>query len=56
MNDPEVLVTNIEGFFNLEFQSAGTHWIEVLLGDEMKIRFPLRLAAVPPSAPPGVPA
>jgi hypothetical protein len=56
MNDPEVLVTNIEGFFNLEFQSAGTHWIEVLLGDEMKIRFPLRLAAVPPGAPPGVPA
>ena len=56
MNDPEVLVTNIEGFFNLEFQSAGTHWIEVLLGDEMKIRFPLRLAAVPPGAPPGAPA
>jgi hypothetical protein len=56
MNAPEVLVTNIEGFFNLEFQGAGTHWIEVLLDDEMKIRFPLRLAAVPPGMPPGVPA
>jgi len=57
MNDPEMLVTNIEGFFNLDFLTAGTHWIEVLLDGEMKIRFPLRLGLVPPHpAPPGVPA
>ena len=57
MNGPEMLVTNIEGFFNLDFLTAGTHWIEVLLDGEMKIRFPLRLGLVPPhAAPPGAPA
>ena len=53
MNDPETLVTNIEAFFNLDFLTAGTHWIEILLDQEMKIRFPLRVAAMPnpPAAP-----
>lgn len=57
MNEPETLVTNIEAFFNLEFLEAGTHWMEILLEDELKIRFPLRLAAVPAGAhPPPPPA
>ena len=55
MNDPETLVTNIEAFFNLEFLGAGAHWIEILLGDEMKVRFPLRIAAVPSGVPPAPP-
>ena len=57
MNDPESLVTNIEAFFNLEFLEAGTHWMEIHLENELKIRFPLRLAPLPagqtpPSAEP----
>jgi len=52
MNEPETLVTNIEVFFNLEFLGAGTHWIEILLDSEIKVRFPLRIATAPSGAPP----
>ena len=52
MNDPETLVTNIEAFFNLDFLGAGTHWIEVMIENQMKIRFPLRVAALPAQAAP----
>ena len=55
LQGPEMLVTNIEVFFNLEFPAAGVYWVEVLLGDEMKIRFPLRLAPAPAGVPPAAP-
>ena len=43
--------TNVELFLNLEFHEAGTHWVEVLLDGDIKIRFPLRVGKVAP--PPG---
>jgi hypothetical protein len=53
MDKPEILITNIEAFLNLEFLSAGTHWIEIMIENQMKIRFPLRVAALPsPATPP----
>ena len=48
----EVTATNVECFLNLDLREAGTHWVEVLLDGDMKIRFPLRVAQVrpPPTA------
>jgi hypothetical protein len=47
----EATATNVELFLNLEFHEAGTHWVEVLLDGDIKIRFPLRVGKVTP--PPG---
>jgi len=49
--DPDQAMTNVESFFNLEFLAPETHWIEVLLGDDLKIRLPLAVNLLPP--PPG---
>jgi len=46
----EATATNVELFLNLEFHEPGTHWVEVLMDDDIKIRFPLRLGKVKPPA------
>lgn len=40
---PEVTATNVEMFINVTFQQTGTYWVEVLLDDDLKIRYPLRV-------------
>ena len=51
----EAIVTNIEVFINIAFAEAGVYWVEILLGNDLKIRYPLRVAPVPPppAQPPG---
>ena len=44
----EAVVTNVEIFINIAFTESGIYWIEVLLDNDLKIRYPLRVAAVPP--------
>lgn len=39
----ETTATNVEIFLNVEFQAEGTHWVEVLLDGDLKIRYPLRV-------------
>lgn len=53
----EATATNVELFLNLEFHGPGTHWVEILLDGDLKIRFPLRVGKVnpPPGAAPGAP-
>ncbi|MBW7908586.1 MAG: hypothetical protein H3C50_06660 [Kiritimatiellae bacterium] len=53
----EATATNVEIFLNIEFQTEGTHWVEVLLDGDLKIRYPLRVGIAkgqqgqpPPSA------
>ena len=43
--------TNVTVFPQVEFPAAGVYYLEVLVDDVMKIRFPLPVAVVPP--PPG---
>ena len=43
---PESTATNVEVFLNVVFEQAGTHWIEVLLDGDLKIRYPLRVNQV----------
>lgn len=51
LDDPVHSATNIENFINLEFLAPETHWIEVLLDGDLKIRLPLGVTQLPP--PPG---
>jgi len=48
----EAMVTNIEFFLNVAFAESGVHWVEILLNNDLKIRFPLRVIqiSVPPPA------
>jgi hypothetical protein len=51
---PEATATNVEVFLNVEFQQEGTHWVEVLLDKDLKLRYPLRVGLLPkqPGHPP----
>jgi hypothetical protein len=40
--------TSIEAFMNAEFKTEGTHWIEVLLDGNMRLRYPLILRKIDP--------
>jgi len=51
LSNTEATATNVELFLNLEFHEPGTHWVEILLDGDLKIRFPLRVGQVKP--PPG---
>ncbi len=41
--NPEATATNVEIFLNVAFEKEGAHWIEILLDDDLKIRYPLRV-------------
>ncbi len=43
LHNTEATATNVEIFLNVEFQQEGTHWVEVLLDGDLKIRYPLRV-------------
>ncbi|MDD5482675.1 MAG: hypothetical protein PHP98_03350 [Kiritimatiellae bacterium] len=50
LQNTEAIVTNIEFFINIAFTESGVHWIEVLLDNDLKIRFPLRVTPLPSPA------
>jgi hypothetical protein len=60
LRDPAMHSTNVMVFNQLEFKIAGTYFIEVLVDDVMKIRYPVPVVVVPPPAgqtpPPAEPA
>ena len=47
---PEATATNVEVFMNVSFEVIGTHWIEILLDETLKIRYPLRVTKVQKAA------
>ncbi len=49
---PEATATNVEFFINVVFREPGTHWVEILLDGDLKLRFPLRV--IPVQQPPSV--
>lgn len=49
--DAEATATNIEFFINVTFDALGTYWVEILLGTDLKLRYPLRVTK-PPHPPP----
>ncbi len=47
------LATSVEYFVNVRFVDEGIHWVEVLLGRQLKLRYPLHVRLVRrESAPP----
>lgn len=40
---PEAAATSVEVFMNIVFPTTGTYWVEIMLEDDMKIRYPLRV-------------
>jgi hypothetical protein len=44
---PEATATNVEVFLNVEFQIEGAHWVEVLLDNDLAVRYPLRVGISP---------
>ncbi len=51
--NPQATATNVELFINKTIQMEGTHWVEILLDGDLKLRFPLQVQRiVPPVTPP----
>ena len=48
MKDPAMNATTVTFFANVEFAAAGSYFVEVLVDDVMKLRYPLTVFLVPP--------
>ena len=44
--DPEATTTNIEVFINVVFEVEGIYWVEILVDNDLKLRYPLRVTKV----------
>ncbi len=40
--DSEATATSVEFFLNVKFETEGTYWIEILLDQDLKVRYPLK--------------
>jgi hypothetical protein len=47
LRDPALSATNVMFFANVKFEAAGTYYIEVLVDDVMKLRYPLPVIHTP---------
>lgn len=56
LRDPALSATNVMFFAQVKLETAGTYYVEVLVDDVMKIRYPVPvLLAPPPGQPPQQP-
>ncbi len=53
LRDPSHAATGVMVFGNVKIETAGTYYIEVLVDDVMKLRYPLAVIHTPPPAQPG---
>lgn len=54
--NPQCITTNVEIFLNVTFESEGTHWVEIALDKDLKLRYPIGVhLAKPKNAPPSAP-
>lgn len=56
LRDPAVHSTNVLVFGNVEFKVAGTYFVEVLVDDVMKLRYPVPVIHAPQQPNPSQPA
>src|SRR3989454_12565629 len=49
MKDPGINATTVTLFGNVEFAAAGAYYVEVLVDDVMKVRYPVHLVVGTPS-------
>jgi len=50
LRDPALHATNVMVFGQVEFKAAGTYFVEVLVDDVMKLRYPVPVIHAPPPA------
>ena len=50
LNDPNQNATNVTVFGQVEFAAGGVYFLEVLVDEVMKLRYPLPVVVVPPPA------
>ena len=55
LKDVATHATNVTMFGQVEFRTAGTYFVEVLVDDVMKLRYPVPLVVAPPQPHPGQP-
>ena len=48
LRDPAMSATNVMFFGQVKFETAGTYYVEVLVDDVMKLRYPVPVMVVPP--------
>jgi hypothetical protein len=48
LRDPAMSFTGVMVFGNVKFEAAGTYFIEVLVDDVMKLRYPVPVVVAPP--------
>ena len=48
LQDPLSSATNVEVFYNVQFNEPGAYWVEILIDDQLKVRYPLRVALLRP--------
>src|SRR5208283_2404122 len=48
LQDAGLHATNVTVFGQVEFKTAGTYYVEVLVDDVMKLRYPVPLILAPP--------
>ena len=58
LQDEHQVGTTVEVFMNLQFQAPGAYWVEVLLDQQLRLRYPLHVKLAPPATnhpqqPPG---
>ena len=57
LQDPSINATNVTLFGQVEFKTAGVYFVEVLVDDVMKLRYPIPVVLAPPQGqqphPPG---
>jgi len=51
LQDAALHATNVSLFPQVEFKTAGTYYVEVLVDDVMKLRYPIPVVVVPPQKP-----
>jgi hypothetical protein len=49
LQDPATHATNVTVFSQVEFKTPGTYYVEVLVDDVMKLRYPVPVILAPPS-------
>ena len=49
LRDPALHATNVMVFGNIEFKAAGNYFVEVMVDDVMKLRYPVPVIHTPPA-------
>jgi len=52
LRDPAMSATNVMFFGQVKFETAGTYYVEVLVDDVMKLRYPVPVIVTPPQGQP----